>query len=444
MEIPSENHNTELKQSFDNDAIAKEIVAFLNAYDGKIYIGITKQRKVIGISPDNNKDKLDEIMLKVSNVIADQISPRCVEFVTIKHILLDRKDVIEIDVRKGNQFYYHKKYGMSEKGCFVREGTSAKPLMPEEIKRRYEANLDAREASMRETESSLQRLSFDILKGSLREHGLHVNDDAFLDNYGLLTKDGKYNLIADLFADENDISIKIVRFEGIDKTKLVERTEYGYKSLILSIRRTLDRFEALNVTKSTIKVPQRVDKKLFNMAALREAFINAIAHTKWTEFNPPQIQVFSNRIEIISTGSPVKELSKEEFFKGVSKLRNPELMRILRELEFVEQTGFGVPTILKAYGESAFNFLDNFVMVTIPFDEEVMMSIDNVHENVHENVHDNLEIIIQGISDNPYITLDQLAKLISKSKKTVQRLITSSKKIKRVDGAKGGHWEVLP
>ncbi len=78
------------------------------------------------------------------------------------------------------------------------------------------------------------------------------------------------------------------------------------------------------------------------------------------------------------------------------------------------------------------------------FDEEVMMSIDNVHENVHENVHDNLEIIIQAISDNPYITLDQLTKLISKSKKTVQRLTTSSKKIKRVDGAKGGHWEVLP
>ena len=45
MEIPYENHNTELKQSFDNDAIAKERVAFINAYDGKIYIGITKQRK---------------------------------------------------------------------------------------------------------------------------------------------------------------------------------------------------------------------------------------------------------------------------------------------------------------------------------------------------------------------------------------------------------------
>ncbi len=40
--IPFENRETKLKQSFDNDSIAKEIVAFLNAYEGKIYIGITK------------------------------------------------------------------------------------------------------------------------------------------------------------------------------------------------------------------------------------------------------------------------------------------------------------------------------------------------------------------------------------------------------------------
>lgn len=136
MEIPYENHNIELKQSFDNDAIAKEIVAFLNAYDGKIYIGITKQRKVAGISADNNKDKLDEIMLKISDIITDQISPRCVEFVIVKHVTLDNKDVIEIDVRKGNELYYHKKYGMCEKGCFIREGTAAKPLTPEEIKKK--------------------------------------------------------------------------------------------------------------------------------------------------------------------------------------------------------------------------------------------------------------------------------------------------------------------
>lgn len=105
------------------------------------------------------------------------------------------------------------------------------------------------------------------------------------------------------------------------------------------------------------------------MDALREAFINAIVHTRWTDLNPLQIQVFKNRIEIIFAGAIVKGLTKEEFFKGVSRLRNRELMRIIHDLELVEQTGFGIPTIVKAYGEKAFEFMSNFVMVTIPFDE---------------------------------------------------------------------------
>lgn len=64
---------------------------------------------------------------------------------------------------------------------------------------------------------------------------------------------------------------------------------------------------------------------------------------------------FKNRIEIISTGAPVKGLAKEEFYKGVSRLRNPELMRIMHDLELIEQTGFGIPTIVKAYGETHLN-----------------------------------------------------------------------------------------
>lgn len=159
----------------------------------------------------------------------------------------------------------------------------------------------------------------------------------------------------------------------------------------------LDRFEALNITKSIIKVPERINKKLFNMYTLREAFINSIAHTKWTEFNSPQIQVFSDRIEIISTGRMINELSKEDFYKDVSKLRNPELMRILRELELVEHTGFGVPTIVENYGREAFEFLDGFVKVTIPFDKEVMEYMPNVDQDVGQDLQ---SIILASIAAN--------------------------------------------
>ena len=136
-----ENHNTELKQKFDNDTISKEIVAFLNSYDGKIYIGITSKREVVGATIENDKDKLDELLRKVSDIITDQISPSCVELVEIKHIVIDNKDIVEIDVKKGNELYYHKKYGMSERGCFIREGTTVKTLQSDEIKKKIYRNI---------------------------------------------------------------------------------------------------------------------------------------------------------------------------------------------------------------------------------------------------------------------------------------------------------------
>ena len=334
-----ETHILELKEIL-NDSLPKEIVAFINTDGGTIFIGITKDKKIVGIKTD-----IDEVQRKVSEVINDQISPRCREYVHQHVEVMEGEQVIVIEVKKDHaNLYYIRKYGLSEKGVYVRDGSVCRSLSAEEIKRRYEATLPERQ--MVECESHLQKLSFDILKTSLKEHGISFNDATFLDNYRLLTKDGNYNLVADLFADENDISIKIVRFSGVDKAELIERTEYGYKSIILAIRRTMDRFEALNVTKSVVLSPQRVDKKLFDINALREAFINAIAHTRWIDFNPPQIQVFSNRIEIISTGRVVNGLSKDDFFKGISKQRNPELMRILHDLEFVEQTGLGVPRIV--------------------------------------------------------------------------------------------------
>ncbi len=431
-----ESQTLEFKEQF-NDSCKHTIVAFLSHGSGVIYIGINKNGKPVKL------DDIDAIQRDISNFLIDQVSPRCIELVKTSLEDVDGYTVIKINVTQGDKLFYIKKYGLSVKGCYIRVGSTTREMTDEEIMAKYESNLP--EPLMREYESPSQKLTFDILKTSLREHGFHINDGTFLDNYKLLTSKGKYNFIADLFADENDISIKIARFEGTTKAKLIERTEYGYKSIILAIRRTLDRFEALNITKSTIKVPQRVDKKLFNMDALREAFINAIAHTKWTEFNPPQIQVFSNRIEIISTGRPIKDLSREDFFKGVSKQRNPELMRILHDLEFVEQTGFGVPTIVDAYGTSAYEFMDNFVKVTIPFDEEVMSMINkNVTDNVTDNVTESDEqIIIKLIKDNSSCTRNDMAKAIGKTVRTVQRVLNASTKIKRVGGDYGGHWEVV-
>ena len=446
MEIPYENHNIELKQSFDNDSIAKEIVAFLNAYDGKIYIGITKQRKVVGISPDNNKDKLDEIMLKVSDIVTDQISPRGVEFVTIKHILLENKDVIEIDVRKGNQFYYHKKYGMSEKGCFVREGTSAKPLTPEEIKGRYEATLNILEPDITVIPARRTSLSFQMLKTYLIGHGYHINNETFEVNYHLLTPNGKFNLMAELLADENDLVINVATFKGLDKSEYLKRQDFGGRCLLYAVEQAKNYCESLNDTYVKLGDGERKEKKMFDNEAFEQAWYNACVHNKWSENRNPAIYIYQDRLEIESNGGIPKKLTKELFFKGKSEPVNKDLFDIFLKCNLGEQSGHGVPEVVKKYGRESFRIDDNYITVIIPFDKKGFTDKNTDKKGFTVNLTERERLIIDLLKINPSLTAQKIADKIGVTRQTVNTTMKNLKEkgsVARKGSDKTGYWEIL-
>lgn len=189
-------------------------------------------------------------------------------------------------------------------------------------------------------------------------------------NLHLLTKDGKYNLMANILSDSNSFSIKVARFQGKDKTKLIKRNEYGYKCLLLAIKQVLDYAEALNETTVELVSAQRKETKLFDFACFREAWLNACLHNKWSKLTPPAVYFFDDRIEIISTGGLPVDYSQEDFFSGRSRPVNLELQQIMVQLQFIEQTGHGVPLIVSKYGKKAFDLSDNFITVTIPLNHQ--------------------------------------------------------------------------
>ena len=77
-------------------------------------------------------------------------------------------------------------------------------------------------------------------------------------------------------------------------------------------------------------------------------------------------------------------LSAVEFFAGISKPRNLALMKIFSDLDIVDYTGHGVPTIVDYYGKDIFNIQENYILVTIPFNGKVLSKI-NVDVNVGVN-----------------------------------------------------------
>jgi len=226
--IFQETERTELKREL-NDSVIKEIVAFLSSFDGTIYMGVNDDGTPCGV-----KD-LDETQKKIADIITTQILPNPQSLIELGTKYVDGKNIIEIKIKKGNALYYIKKYGRSAAGCFVRIGTSCRSMTEEEIERRYAATIKSEKESIVDIENHNQQLSFSMMKNFYVAKGFHINENTFAKNYNLVNRDGQYNLLAGLLADENDVSLKVVRFAGETKSELVEKSEYGYICLLMAI-----------------------------------------------------------------------------------------------------------------------------------------------------------------------------------------------------------------
>ncbi len=90
-----ESEVVELKEKYV-DAIVRDIVAFLNANGGDIFVGVTDWGDVLGI-PDKD---LDETQRKISDIITMQIEPNPQNEISTALLTKDGKRVIKISVPK--------------------------------------------------------------------------------------------------------------------------------------------------------------------------------------------------------------------------------------------------------------------------------------------------------------------------------------------------------
>ena len=307
--------------------------------------------------------------------------------------------------------------------------------------------------TLKEIDSPRQELTFNQLKIYYEEHGLKLNDN-FLQNLDLLTSEGKYNYNAFLLADENTVSIKLVRYLGNNKLELLENLEYGNRCLITATQKILDRLDVENTTYAKIEYFGRKEQEKIDSKALKEAVINAIVHNDYSYGNSPIIELYSDRIEITSAGGLPQELSQEEFLEGVTAPRNKELIRVFKDVDLIENIGSGVLRILDAYDKNCFKFMDHFLRVSFKYKENPFEYENNTPKNGAisgaindvKNITDNEQIIINVIIENSNISQKEISDISKIPYRTVQRLIASlkSKKIiERVGSNKSGYWKIL-
>ncbi len=121
---------------------------------------------------------------------------------------------------------------MTPRGCHYRVGTKCQEMTPEEIEKRFISTLNIPEPDICEIESYRQDLTFEHLKNYLISKGNHINEETFYSNYKLINKTGKFNKMAEILADKNDIVVNVMTFKGKDKTNYLKRNEFGYTCLL--------------------------------------------------------------------------------------------------------------------------------------------------------------------------------------------------------------------
>ncbi|MBR6060998.1 MAG: HTH domain-containing protein [Spirochaetales bacterium] len=340
---------------------------------------------------------LDESLKKIADMLESQILPDCRSFVELGTKYINQKHIIEIGVRKGDDLYYNyiKKYGRSS------------------------------------------------------QRGFTINEKTFAENFHLLTRAGSYNKMAELLADKNEVSIKVVRFKGKSKSDgIAMRNEYGEKCLVVAMKQAYDYCaDVINETHTSFTNGIRNDMPLFDRDAFREVWFNACLHNNWADGTPPAIYIYTDRMEIISTGGLPQNLSKDDFFRGVSKPVNEELAKLFIRLDLVEQTGYGIPLVTNRYGKTVFEFLDFFLRVKIPFEFELESEdIQDVPQGSQKSSQKSSQKIIEMIKQNAHVTTQEMADTLGVSRRAVAKTIAKLQEtgcVRRVGSDKGGHWEII-
>ncbi|HOO68115.1 MAG TPA: putative DNA binding domain-containing protein [Bacilli bacterium] len=431
-----ENSRNEFKVKL-TDNLHESIIGFLNSKDGgNLYIGVKDNGQIIGITGN-----LDLLQRKIKDVIISNIEPSVLGLFDIEILKENHNEYIHITIASGiEKPYYVKGMGMTPDSCFIRIGSSNERMSNTLIKEMFRKRT---KNSLRNITSPKQDLTFSDLKIYYKEKGFDIKEN-FEKQISLFTEEGKYNYVAYLLADENNISIKVAKYNGNDVEELIENYEYGYCSLIKATNRVLEKFKMENKIYTKINYPDRKEEAMYDYIAVREAIINAIVHNDWSTEYPPKFELFDDKLEISSFGGIQNEFTEEEFLLGYSAPKNPELMRVFKDLNLVEHLGTGIRRILKKYSKDIYSFYPHFIKISINYNKN-KFKYNNLRE-IHYTKLDLTTVqvgILKLINNKSNITQDEMAKRLGVTPRTVRTHISTlieKKYIWRIGSDKKGEW----
>ncbi len=333
-----ESETVELKQIVTDD-IKKEVIAFANTNGGAIYIGIADDGGIVGISDP------EETILQINNMLRDAIKPDIMLFVQCRTEVLNRKNVISVDVQRGTERpYYLAAKGLRPEGVYVRQGTASVPATGTAIRRMISETDGNNYESLR---SLHQDLTFKAAKDEFKRRNIEFGISQMM-TLGLLNADKIFTNLGLLLSDQCVHTIKVAVFQDETQSVFKDRREFG-GSLFKQLNDVYEYIDLRNQIHATFDKLLRVDIRDYPAEALREVLLNAVVHREYALGGSILIKIFGNRIEFISVGGLVYGIELADIMSGYSICRNPLLAAVFYRLQLIEAYGTGMQKIFEAY-----------------------------------------------------------------------------------------------
>ena len=220
-----------------------------------------------------------------------------------------------------------------------------------------------------------------------------------------------------------DAWIQAGRFEGTDKARILDRVDLKMP-LVSAIERAIAFVEKHALHGADIGRLRREERWNLPPAAVREAIVNAVAHTDYSQRGAPiRLAIFDDRLEIENPGLLPFGLTIDDLPNGVSKLRNRVVGRVLHELGLVEQWGSGAQRMIAACKESglaspAWEEIGTRLRVTIHLEQIGPAAVDAIDKAILDVLGAadgcGTSEIAEKIDRSPRATRTRLAKLVAR------------------------------
>lgn len=332
----------------------KTVSAFANGIGGALIFGISDKEEIIGL--DNYKKDSENI----SEIIKTKIEP--LPKVTLKHYLIENKNIIILFVHSGKETPYYFTEG-GHQTAYIRLGNESIPAKNSDL---INLILKGKNRSYDSLGTDIKKdnVSFTKLKSLYYLKTGNEFTDSDLESFGLVNKDNFLTNAGALLADEPIIKhsrIFCTRWNGLDMTSGIEEAlnDNEFEGSILLLLQNAENFIKVNTKKKWKKGNEsRIEMPDYPERAIQEVLVNAIIHRDYAVIGSEiHIDIYDDRIEIYSPGGMFDgSFIQEQNIMEISSLRrNPIIADLFNRIHLMERRGSGLKKIISSY-QNAINY----------------------------------------------------------------------------------------